>query len=182
MVRRTPFSLLSLALLALALAPLTGCDAVGPDGASAAETALSAPAHLEDCAPDDIDCETRGGGGTGGGTPVQYRISTQLGVTPTFGAGAYQYVDVEAFTRHERQMGGSWVKVDGQNNGLICYVNGYEVDRDIESSAGYTDVSFRVWASQWGLGFHRISCSHFSTSPNGVTHNETRFYDVQFSP
>ena len=183
MTLRIPTLLASAALLFA----FAGCDSVTPDAGGTTTSNLypnEVPCEIPLTGSDLYNCNEPpppggggGGGGTGGGgggtTGPQYRIS--IGATrsihsidPWTQIPNYKY---RAYTRHEILRNGQWEKTDGRNNGVTCRLlaTGAVIDRDIESSASFTDVNFVLFA---GPG---VVCEHQSDSPNGVQHRQSSY-------
>ena len=67
-------------------------------------------------------------------------------------------VRIRAYSRFERLIGGSWIKVDADFLSVNCTAPG-AADGDQEHDAGFTDVKFWTGFVGFGLGIP-VQCNH----------------------
>jgi hypothetical protein len=181
----------------LACLVAAGCDGRGagltePEGARAANDQLVEPGCEPSLIPESADeggdvvqgsgCSGEpdpGGGGPGTGpapTAPQYRIQGQVYPIQSSTNGGASWVKMRGWSRFEKLVNGSWVKVDAGSLSVQCYGGGVS-DSDHENGAGFTDVEFWIGPALPGTYFP-VQCSH-SAVHNGVSYATTSHYDLR---
>lgn len=76
---------------------------------------------------------------------------------------------MKAYTQFEKNINGTWTRVDAYNVTVICYVNGSIRDLETEASASLVHITFDV---QYQAGT-QISCVH--SANNGSYYGTTSY-------